>query len=240
MLAWILGLPSTWLMGHWAAHDEVVTRWFSRRFMPETPIDFWTKWSGETLIQMTHILPGALWAFVAPFQLHPGFRNRYHRLHRYFGYAFLITTWLMAIGFFVAMHKGLFYEHSLAFVDLPPRKTLVKDVFLINFFMVASVFTISLAAVEARRKKFRVHRRYVIRHIGCSLWVAIQRIMVMTNLGGYYQSPLTRFQQREVFSNGGAIGLLLTIGGGELAIYLLEVEEAKRQIQRQQQLKLTR
>ena len=135
----------------------------------------------------------------------------------------------MAIGFFVAMSKGLFYEHMDRFKDLPPRNAPLDSVLLIKFVMVASVILSTLAVLEARRRNYRMHQRYLIRHIGCSLWVAVQRIVVCTNGFGYYTIPLTRWEQRELFVNGGALGMVVTIGCGELAIHLLEVENKERE-----------
>lgn len=80
MVLWILGLPATWRAG-WAWHDRLVAAWYERSIQTlghfPTPLNLITKYKGHSVAQLCHTLPGALWAALIPFQLHPVARRRF-------------------------------------------------------------------------------------------------------------------------------------------------------------------
>ena len=92
MVAWILHFPASWRAGD-PDHD-VMTRqavqdakWLGV-VGPEQfkfPVSVLSKYRDHPAVQLTHILPAALWSAAIPFQLHPGSRKRSPRLHRAVG-----------------------------------------------------------------------------------------------------------------------------------------------------------
>ena len=117
MVVWILYFPGSWLIGRSQFHDDLIMPALDGKVIP---VEIVTKYEGHNLVQLTHILPGAIWAGAIPFQLNPSFRKRHPVAHRRIGYTFLSCSLLMAMGIFIILHRKLSFEHF--FEDLPPKQ----------------------------------------------------------------------------------------------------------------------
>ena len=234
MVVWILGLPASWRAG-WQWHDTLTQYWYdnilrSGSHFP-TPLHLVTKYKGHSIAQFAHVLPGALWAGLVPFQLHPSARKRYRRWHRRFGYCFVAVSYLMTAGFMYIDRMGLVYIHA----DFPRIKAEHNTTWLpFNvpheplFRLVSGwfVLTITMAVWYATRGRFHNHRIWILRHVGSGIWISVQRLVViMVNA----KKPEN---QKKTFGDGALVGVLLTCIAAEMAvwgyIYLQRYEEDRR------------
>jgi hypothetical protein len=246
MVFWILLVPGSWLIGRSQFHNNLV---LPHLFNAITPPEIITKYQGHTLVQVTHILPGAVWAGLIPFQLHRTFRSHYRTVHRRMGYLFLTTSLLMSVGLGLILHRGLFFEHH-DFPDLvaplPSRNyyynysnTAILMVILGIWFLGTAIAAIYCA----RSHQFVRHQKWIIRHIASGLWIAIQRVLLMTVCSMVLPRPYARHVQRRAFEYTAKLGMLLSFAIGEYTISLLEKEgketgQPQQQQQQQQQLSL--
>ena len=213
---WILIFPSSWLVGRSSVHDDLLYKYMSEPNQV-TSIELVTKYKGHSAVHFSHTLPGAIWAVAIPFQLHPTLRKQYRKLHRIVGYIFVVTSIIMTVGVGIILKRGLLYEES--FTDLPPLKVSAAPgiIFMSGWFLV----TATVAILQARAKKFASHQRYIIRHIASGIWVALQRVLLLTI---FNRPPFTRVQQRAVFGDAAFLAISICFACGELAIYLLDAE----------------
>jgi len=224
MVLWILGLPATWRAG-WAWHDRLVAAWYERSIQTlghfPTPLNLITKYKGHSVAQLCHTLPGALWAALIPFQLHPVARRRFRRAHRLGGYVFTGSAYLMMVGFAYIDAKGLVYLHSDFPQIHPDHNTTRFPVHVPHepvFRMVAwwFVVTISLAVWHAVHRRFKEHRRWMLRHVASGIWVALQRLVVIL------VSSATPADQKKTFGDGALIGVALACSAAEIAVWCYE------------------
>ena len=220
MVFWIAIFPSSWLMGHSRLHDDlvdgVIVQPYAYQKGVAVPPATITKYAGHLAIQFSHILPGAFWAGVIPFQLHPNFRRGNKTLHRVTGYLFLISSLAQAAGLFLIVKRGLTYDHD--YVDLLPMNRTKKTIFDVSCCVLAVcfAFTAIMAVVKARAGDIRAHRRYVIRHIGTGIWVAVQRIIVVCS------RPGTEELMRDRFGDASTVAIVTCLLSSKFAIFLLE------------------
>ena len=225
MVLWILGLPATWRAG-WAWHDRLVAAWYARSIQTlghfPTPLSLITKYNGHPVAQLCHVLPGAVWAALVPFQLHPAARRRFRRAHRLGGYVFAGTAYLMMGGYVYIDVKGLLYLHADFPQIRPEHNTTHLPVHVVPhepmFRAVAAWFvvTISLALWHAVRRRFKEHRKWILRHVASGIWVAVQRlVVVMVN-------SETPAEQKKTFGDGALIGVALTCAAAEIAVWCYE------------------
>ena len=223
MVLWILGLPASWRAG-WQWHDALTKRWYDAVVAREThfptPLHLITKYNGHSLVQLCHILPGALWAGLIPFQLHPGCRARHRRTHRLCGYVFAATSGLMMFGFWHIDKRKLAYMHA-DFPEIPleahtswlPPALRVPHEPLFRGVAVWFCLTISMAVWHATRRRLTEHRKWILRHVGSGIWVAVQRLMVVAvNAEG----PAA---QKKTFGDAALFAAALTMGVAELAAW---------------------
>ena len=215
MVFWILLLPGSWLMGRSKLHDDFVLHAIGEHGV--TPHDVVTKYQGHTLVQLTHILPAALWAGVIPFQLYPTFRRNNPKIHRRLGYMFLTCALSMSLGVLIILKRGLSFEHFYA--DLPPAPFSSQPfmVPLAMYFASTALYSIQ----QARNRKFANHQKWMIRHIASGLWVAVQRFLLVTVYSSIYSAPVPRSTQRDIFTQAGVLGMVISFVLGEYAVYLL-------------------
>lgn len=220
MVAWILVLPSSWLMGWWEWHDDVVNRRFlgdSSRFVSPLTV---TKYAGHTAVKLTHILPGALWAGSIPLQLNSEFRRKHPVLHRRLGYAFALSVMSMAVGIALILHRGLGYEND--YPDLPPPSAVeqsAKHVFFAGNVMFF-VYTLLRAVSHAREGNVALHQRFIVRHIGSGIWVAVQRVLIGMR-GRATTRQLSQLEQRDNFGMMAAIGVAVAAACSEFTVRVL-------------------
>lgn len=217
MVAWILGLPGSWRAG-WDWHDRYIREWFDSTSDFPTPLNLITKYKGHTLVQMCHILPGALWAGIIPFQLHPGFRKRYRRAHRASGYVFAFTACIMMVGFYHIVSRKLTYMHT----DFPSLELDAHTTWLpfriphepvFTAVGVWFLWTMGMAVWHAINSRTENHRAWILRHVASGIWVALQRLFVAA------VRPKGPENQKKTFGDGALIGLVLTVCAAEAAIY---------------------
>jgi hypothetical protein len=215
MVFWILILPGSWLMGRSKLHDDILLDAFGVHGV--APHEIVTKYQGHTLVQLTHILPAALWAGVIPFQLHPTFRRNNPKIHRRLGYMFLICALSMSLGVPIILKRGLSFEHF--FADLPPLPFSSHPfmVLLAMYFAWTALYSIQ----QARNRKFANHQKWMIRHIASGMWVAVQRFLIATVYSIIYSPPVSRSTQRDLFGQAGVLGMVISFVLGEYTVYLL-------------------
>jgi len=221
MVTWVLVGPASWLLGHSASHDEVISNLFSKGLIA-TPRNLLFKYVKNAAVQFTHILPSALWAGMIPIQLHPAMRSSFPRVHRVSGYVFLATALIMMVGYVIIDYRGLYYfmtdfpaipepEHMSRFPN-----TLGKLPHRGSFRLVALWFVITLlySVFNATKKRYSIHRNWLYRHIGAGIWIAVQRIYVLA------MNPQSPEDQKMNFGDGAIIGFAVTAACAEAAILL--------------------
>lgn len=230
MVIWILVVPSSWLLGYWNWHDRMVLSSlpYDGIVAPSTL----SKMSGQTAVQFTHILPGAFWVGVIPFQLHSEWRKKYRSAHRYTGYLFLLTSISIMVGVFLIWKRNLMYHHF--FDDLPPMAQSVPlQMCLISIWFVV---TAGMALQTARRRKFQEHQRWIQRHVASGMWVALQRVILMVVMSNIYPQPVSRMRQRANFGNATGIAIVVCCTLCEYCIYLQsKLEKEKQEVTSKQQ-----
>lgn len=178
MFSWIMVTPASWLIGYSALHRDILLPLLvDMGVFFLVPTSIVTKYSDQPLIHLTHILPGALWVAIIPFQLHPTWRNSHRKLHRLLGYVFVAASLLIATGVFIILDRDLTYHHF--FDQLPP----VEDDRGENLFLSALTLWFAgtgLQAVRmARARDFDRHQKWMLRHVAAGLWVAAQRMLII-------------------------------------------------------------
>lgn len=225
MVFWILIFPSSYLIGRWELHDRIL---FGSLKQGDTlaPPELTLKYQGHTAVHLTHFLPGAVWAGIIPFQIHDGFRRQNPKMHRILGMLFFAASILVAVGVLVILHRELLFDNF--FPDLPEKPKEVRlatDVGIVGmsfwFFCSAAV-----ALYYAKAKKFRLHRRFIIRHIASGIWISLQRVLLIGILPIFIRPPISRSMQRESFGQTAQLAIVCCGLLGEYAIHLLERDNA--------------
>jgi len=222
MVFWILS-SATFTLGFDEARDakklQLLEKVAEQGKLP-VPISLVMKYAGHKAIQFTHILPGAVWAAAVPIQLHPGIRKTYRKFHRCVGYAFFGATFLMAIGFALIEKRGLNYLHH-DFPSVPLGES--TSALGLGWVSLNLVFrgTMALFALfaglslrSAIRRDFASHQKWIYRHVGAGLWIALQRMYV-----GVVFAKTPR-EQKAAFGDGAMIGIVITMLSAELAVWL--------------------
>ncbi len=230
MVIWILVFPSSLWYEHSPTHQKLLRAWFysvsgnRKGKIGAVSSELIAKYTGQYLVQMTHIFPSAIWAAMIPFQLNTKFRKNYSTLHRCIGYGFVGSALSLGTGVFVILYKGLLYENS--FADLPPKSFSVAPLLiLLTIYFLGTILSALYYAVIARPKSYYTHSVWITRHVASGIWIAVQRILLGTPL--FNRPPMTREQQRDAFGNAGFLAMVITIVGGEILIYLWNYERSK-------------
>mmetsp|Transcript_11911 Transcript_11911/g.19738 ORF Transcript_11911/g.19738 Transcript_11911/m.19738 type:complete len:255 (-) Transcript_11911:248-1012(-) len=228
MVIWIVILPASSLQGYVGWLDEVREKHILKNTRHVPPALF-EKFKGQTAVHVTHTFPGALWAGIIPFQLHPGFRKRNRRLHRAMGYVFMAVCALMMIGVYIIFQRGLLFEHFLD--ELPQNGTSSAEISLVAM-SVWFAFTATMATIEARRKMFAAHQNWILRHIASGMWIAVQRVIIMSIsplfVPPFFKGSVPQWLQRCVFATSAQVAMVITALTGEYAIHLLKEKPAKK------------
>lgn len=194
-----------------------------------------SKYSGQYLVQFTHILPAAVWSLAIIFQLHPGFRKKHRQWHRRMGYACLTSAVAIAFGFAVIEYRQLDWIHR-DFGDIPLDEAVSGLGFgWINpllFLRCVAILFLSFAGLALRailRGDFVTHRKWILRHIGMGLWIAGQRIYVVGRsiFAAVASEPLTRRESKEIFTDGIYVGMAFTVLGAELGVWMYARQQKK-------------
>jgi hypothetical protein len=224
MVLWILILPGSWLFGRSQRHEQlmepIIEKYMRHGIVPPEII---TKYRGEKAVHLTHVLPAAIWAILIPFQLHRRFRKDHPNLHRWMGYIFFSSGFLLAIGVGIILRKDLYFENF--FDDLPPLPFTSEPLIISMavYFFLSAVYSLKLA-IDGQHWD---HQKWIIRHIASGLWVAIQRFLLATLFSTIFPQPVARTTQRLSFSAAGTIAMVTSIACGEYAIQLTTRETQK-------------
>ena len=223
MVGWIMLLPASWLIGRSRLHREVILPYLEKQtpFFLVVPSSIVSKYQGHSLVHFTHLVPSAIWAAIIPFQLHPTWRQNNRKLHRILGYFFLATTFLVAIGVIVILHRKLTYEHF--FPDLEPNLGHAMQ----KYFMAAMAIWFVATAIQsvrmARAKKIREHQKWMYRHVASGIWIAVQRLVFIPLAIAYVKLILgpsekpSQWIQREIFAGSAELSYVICIYLGEYA-----------------------
>lgn len=172
---------------------------------------------------------------VIPLQFNPTIRKNYRAFHRFLGRVFVLTSFLLMVGFVIILQRGLSFENYLQGVEpvviIPGTKLSSVDAFLYGLAWVFVYFAIR-AVGSAKRKEFHSHQYWMIRHCSCGLWVIVQRILALIvsqlyNLT-YGSLPAPDHVRGKVFFYLGLVAILLSVGVGEYTILLLKIEEKRK------------
>lgn len=222
MICWILIFPSSLWYEHSPIHQRILHKALNgsgtignKYSHGSVSSDLITKYQGQYMVQMTHILPGAIWAVLVPFQLNTPFRKKYPFLHRYLGYTFTSVALLVGIGVFIILHRGLFYENF--FDDLAPKMISTSHfmMFMATYFIGTILTSVYYVAV-AKRRSFDKHSIWITRHIASGIWIALQRILLGSPI--FNRPPMTREQQRDAFGNAGFLAIAISTITSEMLI----------------------
>ena len=224
MICWILVMPSSWLIGRSELHDRILFSMIDPHGV--TPPHILSKYEGHTAVHLTHILPGALWAGMIPLQLHQTFRKQRPRLHRMSGYVFMACTLLMTVGIFIILKRKLLFDH---FFNIPDGDrngdSFVPIVIMTIYFSTTALFALH----AARSRQFQLHQRWIIRHIASGIWIAVQRMLLMTVYQLIYMArPVPPESQKRAFGEASKVAIVVCVILGEYANHLLEASKRKK------------
>jgi hypothetical protein len=226
MIAWILHFPATWRAGN-PDHDAVTAAAIEEATglgvvgpgQFRLPASVLTKYADHPVVQYTHILPGAIWSAAIPFQFNPAMRKQYPKLHRAVGCAFFACSFSIVGGLTIIHARELYwFVHDFGIPARVPGNPEVADS---GSTLGAKVFgawfatTACVALRAAKRRDFASHKRWVYRHVGAGIWVALQRILLE------YADNTTPELQKANFGHGAAVGGLITVLSAELAVLAL-------------------
>ena len=118
----------------------------------------------DAALTFVHILPGALFLGLAPFQFSESFRNRHLRLHRRMGTLLVVSALIIGVSALV-----MSFRMNIG----GPNETAATTLFSIVF-----LFSLIKAYRYALRRQIARHREWMIRTFGVGLGVATTRPIV--------------------------------------------------------------
>jgi hypothetical protein len=219
MVVWILIMPASWMTGRSKLHDKILVDVVLAEKHGVTPPETILKYEGHTAVHLTHILPGAFWCGLIPFQLHPRSRSKWPKLHRLFGYVFLASALVMTMGVFIILQRKLLFEDFFnASADDYEYTTREFLALLSLYFAGSALYSVKLA----RNQQLLAHQRWMIRHIAAGLWIAPQRLLLMCVYPLFYPSPVAPEVQRQSFGGAAHISMVATVLVSEYATHRIK------------------
>ncbi|CAB9519574.1 expressed unknown protein [Seminavis robusta] len=214
---------ASWLFSRSQFHREVTLPWLDRMgFFWILPYSLMTKFEGHAFVEFTHILPGALWVALIPFQLHPTWRNNHRQLHRILGYLFVATSLSISGAIFVLQYQKLTFDYHAPFDTLPPRMVdtiQIPMTWLVTFwFGGTGVHAVRLA----RTGDYQQHQVYMLRHVAAGLWVSTQRNIIFPLVQlvlRMFLEEVPNWLRRELFGGTANLAMLTTAAMAEFVIY---------------------
>jgi hypothetical protein len=128
---------------------------------------FDTGFSRHPVLTFVHILPGAMFMILGPLQFMPGIRARYIQFHRWSGWLFIVSAYIVGLS-----------AITMPFIMLPigGLNEAAGSILFAIFFLIA----LSKAWWHILRKDQELHREWMIRAFAIGLAVAtIRPIMVL-------------------------------------------------------------
>jgi uncharacterized membrane protein len=148
-----------------ATRRTLVLLWpaqYTGKYPPAAAMD--EGFARHVLLTFVHILPGALFFLLVPFQFAPSIRAKHLQLHRWMGRVLVITGLIIGISALV-----MSYRMNIGGANETAATTLYAILFL---------FCLVKAYVHIRRKEVEQHREWMIRMFGIGLGVATTRPIV--------------------------------------------------------------
>ena len=221
MVVWILVFPGLALHDSFPSYLERVID----AVEPISPFDsdLLLKYRGQSAVRYLHFLPGAVWASVAPLQLHTKFRKWNWRLHRWLGYIFYACVPLQIAGAYLMKKRGLFISDRYDDVTPTPNR-LVSSLPLFELCSALGfVYTAAMSLYHAKQGNYLDHRLCMIRHVSLGSYVALMRIVC-----AFFPPGLSRSAQLDLFAYAVYATFAVTTAGGEVACYIYEVNKRKK------------
>jgi predicted Kef-type K+ transport protein len=130
----------------------------------------------------------------------------------------------MSLGIAIILKRGLLFVRF--FDDLTPSKqpTELLVIGLALYFACTAIYALRCAL----KRRFVSHQRWIIRHVASGIWIAIQRILVLTIYPAIYQPPVAREVQRRVFGEAGIIATVVSLAMGEYTLFLFDQQKVER------------
>jgi hypothetical protein len=147
------------------------------------------------------------WCVIIPLQLHPHFRKSNPRLHRLSGYTFFGASFLISIRLAVIMQRGLHFENTFSDLIISPEEDImigakIPTIVFGFYFLGTGIWALRCAM----QRRFTSHQHWVIRHVGAGIWVAIQRLLLLTVYTWIYPPPVAQHVQKRVFGHAAYLG----------------------------------
>ena len=175
--------------------------------------------------------------------------------HRILGYIFVSCVVLIASGVIIILQRGLSFanydnsndndsndnSNQCNKIDSknPSQKNNTDwstDMFLVAV-TIWFVITAIIAVMHAKKKNILLHQKWMIRHIGAGIWVAIQRILIIITfpiLGSFeYTVNNPTFVRRHFFGKAGLLGMLLSVLLSEWMILKLTIVSYSIRVKKQ-------
>jgi uncharacterized membrane protein len=156
------------------------------------------RFAAHPVLTLLHVLPGAVFLAVAPFQFSSRLRSRYIELHRWSGRGLVLIA-------FVAGSSGLYFGLLMPFSG--PSEATAVAVFG-GLFLAA----VSRAFLAIRRRQVARHREWMIRAFAIAIGISTVRVV-----GAVFDVALTPagFGAEEVFVLSIWTGWSMTLGAAE-------------------------
>mmetsp|Transcript_42456 Transcript_42456/g.63006 ORF Transcript_42456/g.63006 Transcript_42456/m.63006 type:complete len:303 (-) Transcript_42456:121-1029(-) len=173
----------------------------------------------EILISPGKLLPGAVWAALIPFQVHPTVRKTHPKAHKAMGFACFGAAASMAYGLHDILQNGSVFAGSASLQSI--------NVLLLSWFAFtgAKTFQFALGRDDSSllSRSALARRRWMVRHAGSGLWIALYR-MLTSAVGAAAMIPLLLSLERQrssLLAVATRVGAVATIGAAEYAVSIL-------------------
>jgi uncharacterized membrane protein len=160
------------------------------------------------VLTLVHIVPGALFMALGPFQFMPTIRVRRPWQHRWAGRVFVAAAYVVGVS-----ALAMSWQMSIGGASETAATTLFAALFL---------FSLTKAVVHVRRRQFVRHREWMLRAFAIGLGVATTRPIV----GAFFAAG--KLTPREFFGTAFWLGFTLTAIAGEVWIRISSPVQSRR------------
>lgn len=129
----------------------------------EHPFD--GRYQARPILTLIHIIAGAIFLVIGPFQFMERFRTRHWKLHRLLGKIFIVTGVISAVT-------------ALIFVAVLPVFGSFSSSVAVTFGSLLFLFSIGRAYALIRRRQVKLHREWMIRSYALGLGIATFRLLL--------------------------------------------------------------
>jgi uncharacterized membrane protein len=159
------------------------------------------RYAAHPWLILLHVLPGALFLLLAPFQFSKRIRNRHIRVHRWSGRLLLVLAivWLV---------PGLYFGIRVPWAG-PSEATVVG---LVGAYVIIAIIQGYLAIRRGQRAR---HREWMIRLFAAAIGISTVRVV---SIGVDLALTSAGYRLTELFIVSISLGWILTLGAAELWI----------------------